>query len=242
MGENGLQSEAGGMVVARPTRAARALFLSFAMTLPMASFVLAQSELTSVPAPETAKANASTATPAPVSTEVGAAWESLNPVQKVALAPLAAAWPVLSEDHKNKWIALVQKFPEMAETDRSRLLDRMVDWAALSPKDREIARLNFAQTKKLSTDARVANWEAYQALPDSKKQQLLKAAPKKPVGVAVTVKPVPANKLAQVPVTRKTPEPQRAAVSQRNMVDRYTLLPQSAGSKNSVPAPDPSGK
>jgi len=45
-----------------------------------------------------------------------------------------------------------------------------------------------------------------------------------------------------VPVTRKTPEPVRAAVSQRKMVDRYTLLPQNPGTKDSVTAPDPAVK
>ncbi len=215
---------------------ARALFLGLSLTLVASPWAFAQSDSAA------AKASAPAPAPLPAGTEVGPAWSSLSPAQKNALAPLAAAWPSLAEGHKNKWITLVQKFPEMAEADRARLHDRMVDWAALSPKDRELARLNFAQTKKLSSDQRVANWEAYQALPESKKQQLLEAAPKKPVGVAVTIKPVPANKLAEVPVTRKTPEPVRAAVSQRNMLDRYTLLPQNPGTKDSVAAPDPSGK
>jgi hypothetical protein len=234
----GLRVKAGSVFLAAAMLAARALFLSLPVVLAMAHWAVAQSEV----APEAAKALPSAIPPVAASTEVGPAWASLSADQKVALAPLEAAWPGLSESHKSKWIALVQKFPEMAEADRSRLHARMVDWAALSPKDRELARLNFAQTKKLSSDERVANWEAYQALPDSKKQELLKAAPKKPVGVAVTVKPVPANKLAQVPVTRKTPESLRVTSGQRNMVDRYTLLPQSAGSKNGVPAPDPSVK
>jgi len=212
--------------------------LSLAWALGTAPCVFAQSD----PAPAAPPPVAVAPPPVLASVEVGPTWTGLNPAQKTALAPLAAAWPGLSEGHKNKWIALVQKFPEMAEADRTRLHDRMVDWAALSPKDRELARLNFAQTKKLPSDERVANWEAYQALPDSKKQQLLQAAPKKPAGVAVTIKPVPANKLAEVPVTRKTPEPARAAVSQRNMVDRYTLLPQNPGTKDSLAAPAPSSK
>ena len=218
MGKLGLKCGARPIAADRCARAARALFLSLSLTWVASPWAFAQSDAAAV-APKPAAS-----------------------AQKTALAPLAAAWPGLSEGHKNKWIALVQKFPEMAEADRTRLHDRMVDWAALSPKDRELARLNFAQTKKLSADERIANWEAYQALPDSKKQQLLEAAPKKPVGVAVTIKPVPANKLAEVPVTRKTPEPARAAVSQRNMVDRYTLLPQNPGTKDSVVAPDPSAR
>ena len=238
MGKLGLKCGARPIAADRCARAARALFLSLSLTWVASPWALAQSDA----APVAPKPAASAPAAVPAVTEVGPAWSGLNPSQKTALAPLAAAWPGLSEGHKNKWLALVQKFPEMTEADRSRLHDRMVDWAALSPKDRELARLNFAQTKKLSADERIANWEAYQALPDSKKQQLLEAAPKKPVGVAVTIKPVPANKLAEVPVTRKTPEPARAAVSQRNMVDRYTLLPQNPGTKDSVVAPDPSAR
>ncbi len=239
MGKLGLTGGARSIAIDGCARAARALFLGLCLTCVASPWAHAQSDA----APATpAKAPTSAPASAPTGSEVGPAWSSLSLAQKTALAPLAAAWPGLSEGHKNKWIALVQKFPEMAEADRNRLHDRMVDWAALSPKDRELARLNFAQAKKLPSDERVANWEAYQALPDSKKQQLLEAAPKKPVGVAVTIKPVPSNKLAEVPVTRKTPEPVRAAVSQRTTVDRYTLLPQNPGTKNSVTAPAPSAK
>ena len=238
MVEIGLKRGARAILAESSVGPLRALFVGLSLGLIAAHWALAQSDV----APVAASAPASPALTLPAGAEAGPAWASLSPAQKTALAPLATAWPGLSEGHKNKWIALVQKFPEMAEADRVRLHERMVDWAALSPKDRELARLNFAQTKKLSSDERVANWEAYQALSDSKKQQLLEAAPKKPVGVAVTIKPVPANKLAEVPVTRKTPETVRAAVSPRNMVDRYTLLPQNPSTKNSVLAPDPSSK
>lgn len=199
--------------------------------------VFAQSE----PAP-TAPQGQVSAPATPSRTEIGPGWSELSPNQKIALAPLATTWPSLSPGHKSKWIALVQKYPEMSEADKARLNDRMVDWAALSPKDRELARLNFAQTKKLPTDSRVANWEAYQALPESKKQALLNAAPKKPVGAAVAVKPVHASKLAEVPVTRKTPEEVRAVVSPHATVDRYTLLPQYSNTKQSVQAPSPGAK
>jgi hypothetical protein len=113
----------------------------------------------------------------------------------------------------------------------------MADWAALSPKDRALARLHFAETKKLSVDARAAHWEAYQALPDIKKRELLEAAPKKAVGVAVAVKPVAANKLAEVPFTRKTPAPERPDGQPVILLDRYTLLPQRSATNNSVLAP-----
>ncbi len=214
----------------------RLRWIALIWALGTASCVSAQSE----PAPASAKAADPVVAVLPTNAVlVGVAWSTLSPAQQAALAPLEATWPTLSLGHQNKWLALVQKYPEMAEADKRRLHSRMADWAALSPKNRELARLNFAETKKLSNDARLANWEAYQALPDSKKQELLEAAPKKPVGAAVAVKPVAASKLAEVPVTRKTPEPVRSVVKQRNTVDRYTLLPQSQVTKNSLAAPAP---
>jgi hypothetical protein len=167
----------------------------------------------------------------------GTPWDSLNSSEKEALAPLAGTWPTLTTAHQKKWVALVQKYPEFTPADRERLRSRMLDWAALSPKDRQIARLQFAETKKLSNDDRMAHWEAYQALPESTKKELSEAAPKKAVGAAVAVKPVAANKLAEVPFTRKTPAPQRTEAPLGKLVDRYTLLPQIQADNNSVLAP-----
>lgn len=219
------------MVNYKPFLLLRFALLSIAMGQGIVAF--AQTENT---------AAASGATP-PASTATlplgspGTPWASLNVSQKEALAPLAGTWPTLSSAHQKKWIALVQKYPDLSEADRERLRSRMVDWAALSPKDRQLARLQFAETKKLSNDDRVAHWEAYQALPDSKKKELLNAAPKNPVGAAVAVKPVAANKLAEVPFTRNTPAPLRTEVAKGNLVDRYTLLPQSQADTNTVLAP-----
>jgi len=218
----------------KSTRHLRSALFSLALVMNTASVVVAQ--VNAVPA--TPNAPMPTAK-APSVSEVGLAWAELSSDQKIALSPLAATWPALSAGQKNKWIALVRKYPQMAEADRSRLSDRMADWAALSPKDRQLARLNFAETKKFDTDSRVANWEAYQALPESKKQALLDAAPKKPAGAAVAVKPVAANKLAAVPVTRKTPEPVRAVANQSAAVDRYTLLRQNPATKEIIHAPAP---
>jgi hypothetical protein len=113
----------------------------------------------------------------------------------------------------------------MSDADREKLQSRMAEWAALKPKEREQARLNFAQTKKLPPDARAATWEAYQALTEEERRALLDKAPKKPSGAAIAAKPVAPSKLAEVPVTRKTPEPVKASSNARPAIDRYTLLP-----------------
>lgn len=156
-------------------------------------------------------------------------WEQLNAAEQQSLQPLASIWSGLSQGHRRKWLALAKNYPAMGDADREKLQSRMAEWAALKPKEREQARLNFAQTKKLPPDARAATWEAYQALTEEERRALLDTAPKKPSGAAIAAKPVAPSKLAEVPVTRKTPEPVKASSNARPAIDRYTLLPQKDG-------------
>eukprot|EP01136_Pigoraptor_vietnamica_P012085 Opistho-1_new@51655 len=60
----------------------------------------------------TAVATAQTSTPVPAATPgktvvvqafSGPAWVELSPAQREVLAPLASAWPSLSQSHKRKW-------------------------------------------------------------------------------------------------------------------------------------------
>ena len=152
-------------------------------------------------------------------------WEQLSTAEQQSLQPLASIWRSLSQGHRRKWLALAKNYPAMSEADREKLQERMAEWAALKPKEREQARLNFAQTKKLPPDTRAATWEAYQALTEAERRALLDTAPKKPSGAAIASKPVAPSKLAEVPVTRKSPEPVRASSNARPAIDRYTLLP-----------------
>lgn len=174
---------------------------------------------------QTAAATAISASAVRAPDESQPQWSDLSAAERQSLEPLRVAWPTLSQGHRRKWQVVAKSFPQMSASDRERLHSRMVDWAALSPKEREQARVNFAETKKLPADARAATWEAYQALPDEEKQALLQAAPKKPAGAALAPRPVPPHKLAEVPVTRKSPEPVKASISPRPAIDRYTLLP-----------------
>jgi len=153
-------------------------------------------------------------------------WGRLSATEQQSLQPLASIWSSLSPGHRRKWLALAKNYAAMSEADRAKLQSRMAEWAALTPKEREQARLNFAQTKKLPPDARAANWEAYQSLSEDERRVLLDKAPKKPSGAAIAAKPVAPSKLAEVPVTRKTPEQVKASSNARPAIDRYTLLPQ----------------
>jgi hypothetical protein len=89
-----------------------------------------------------------------------------------------------------------------------------------------LARLNFAQTKSIAKSDRAANWEAYQALSPDERKKLAEGTKLKPVGAAVTVKPVAPDKLTSVPVTRHTPGPEREAAASQRALNPKTLLPQ----------------
>ena len=149
-------------------------------------------------------------------------WTQLTATQKQALSPLQTSWSSLTEGQRRKWLAVAQNFSTLDPQAQQKLQARMTEWAALSPKDREFARLNFAETKKIAPSDRTANWETYRALSSDEKQKLAEQGAHKPIGAAVAIKPVPKQKLAEVPVTRRTPEQARKAANIR--WERHNLL------------------
>ena len=155
-----------------------------------------------------------------------ATWSALSEVQKLALAPLSGTWSSLNEGQRRKWTAIAQNYPNLSPVDQQKLHSRMVEWAALTPKDRALARLNFAQTKSVAKPDRAANWEAYQALTPDEKKNLASSAAAAPAGAALAPKPVSKDKLTPVPVTRRTPQDQKAAALPDTPLNRNTLLPQ----------------
>lgn len=160
--------------------------------------------------------------------QAGPPWQELNTAQKNILRPLAGTWNSLSSGHKDKWIALANNYPNRTPEDQAKLQSRMAEWAALRPRDRERARLNFAETKKMSPASRAAEWAAYQQLSAAEKRRLAKMGAGKPAGAAVAVTPVTNDKLTAVPVTRRTGQlPESSAVTKPN-IDPNTLLPRPA--------------
>ena len=155
----------------------------------------------------------------------GVAWKDLNAVQRQSLQPLEGTWGTLSDGHKRKWIALAQNYPQLGPVEQAKMHSRMAEWAALKPRARELARLNFAEAKKTNSTERAANWEAYQALSPEDKKRLAKKTPVKPAGAAVSVKPLAPNKLTPIPVTRLSPERDRNKFTAQQAIDPNTLLP-----------------
>lgn len=194
-------------------------------TLPLATWVIVCLLTAAAPLSVLAQTTA-TPTPKPLSTPLMAlAWKDLSTVQRQSLKPLESTWDTLNDGHKRKWIALAHNYPQLAPAEQAKMHGRMAEWAALKPRAREMARLNFAETKKVTPAERAANWEAYQALSPEEKKRLAKKTPAKPAGAAVSTKPLPPSKLTPVPVTRLSPETDRAKFTAQQAIDPNTLLP-----------------
>jgi hypothetical protein len=186
----------------------------------------AQSPKPSVSTQTPIHANQVRTAPAPRA-EAQPSWTTLTPGQQAALAPLSGTWRSLGEAHKRKWIALSENFFIMQPAEQARLHSRMTEWAALSPQQRTLARLNYAEAQKVAPTDKRAKWEAYQALPPEEKSKLAAGAAAKPAPppTAAAVKPVPQQKLATIPKSKKPDNAAKIAVVP-GQVDHNTLLPQ----------------
>ena len=172
----------------------------------------AQQSLPETPTPQTVALTTSKPT-----------WNDLTPEQRQALAPLAQQWNSIPEVGKRKWINISRNFDQLSADEKSLVQGRMREWAALSPQQRNLARLNYADAKQLSQDEKRAKWEAYQALSPEAKQKLATQQQKPaPSGAALAIKPVPSQKLAALPTPTDSKPLPRIDTQQANPV---TLLP-----------------
>jgi hypothetical protein len=90
----------------------------------------------------------------------------------------------------------------------------MNEWVMLSPQQRAQARLNFGETRSLSADDRKAKWEAYQALSAEETRKLAADANARAPATAAAVRPVPAQRLANVPRGERGAKSPRIAAGQ----------------------------
>ncbi|MBI2748746.1 MAG: DUF3106 domain-containing protein [Burkholderiales bacterium] len=195
-------------------------------------FVFSRTQTDNHPTPQATAPLAKPSAPQSGAVLSGPQWQDLSSSHKKILQPLAATWNSMRPTHKAKWIALANNFPNRTPEDQAKLQSRMAEWAALSPIERERARLNFAGTKKLSPTERAAEWAAYQELSDDERKRLAAKGGQKPAGAAVAILPVPNDKLTAVPVTRRTGQLPDAAAAAKPQLDPNTLLP-----KVVIPAP-----
>lgn len=209
-----------------PTKVALKTGYVWLVTACLAS-ACAQTAAQEIPPLTQTNASAQKAPTPPVST----AWQQLNPKQKQALAPLGAQWGALTGQQQNKWLAISQNFSQLSVPEQITMHARMADWVALSPQQRNLARLNFNVIQQLPKEDKKAQWEAYQALSAEEKRLLSarSAAPTK--SAAPTAKPLEAHRVV-ITTVRPTSKDQ----AQPTAIDRKTLLPPTPSLTPPVPA------
>ena len=152
----------------------------------------------------------------------GPAWSDLSTPQQQALKPLAKLWPSMTAANKRKWLAVSQNFVQLSDQEQITIQSRMQEWAALSPQQRSVARLNFAGAQELPSEDKRAKWEAYQALSAEEKQKLAAQQARPVAGGAPAIKPVSTEKLASPPPASANKALPRIA---SNQAAPATLLP-----------------
>jgi len=144
------------------------------------------------------------------------AWAMLTPAQQHALAPLERAWSTIDKPRRQKWLEVAERFPVMPPAEQARVQERMASWAALTPKDRARARLQFQETRQISAEEREARWQAYQSLPEAERRALAQQARKsaKPSAAASGAMRVEAKNNVVTPSHTPRPRPVTATVMQ----------------------------
>ena len=197
---------------------------NFLTLIGLASLLAAFSGFTSMCAAQTKPQAADNGAKTPHVSEVGPHWSELNPQQHSILAPLQNLWPTLEENRKRKWLAIAKNFPNLSPAAQAVAQERMREWAALTPAQRYQARLHFAHSQQLSTDEKIAKWEAYQSLNDEEKNKLPQGQPAWSKGAAMAVRPVAPEKLTVTPSTTKEGQ-QKPPRIETAEVNPQTLLP-----------------
>lgn len=104
--------------------------------------------------------------------EAGVRWQALTPVQRQALSPLEKEWSGIDATRKQKWLVIADRYPTLPVPERTRITERMTEWARLTPAERGEVRLRYQEARQVPAPDRSARWEEYQNLPADTKQQL----------------------------------------------------------------------
>ena len=100
-------------------------------------------------------------------------WSDLSPKEQQALQPLKDQWGTIDSVRKQKWRDIAERFPTMTPDQQARTTSRMAEWAAMSPAQRNAARLQFEQVRQMPASERQARWDAYQSLPSEQRDALI---------------------------------------------------------------------
>lgn len=122
-----------------------------------------------VAAPQT-KAAPGSAAKRKAAPSAGPLWASLGQSERDLLQPFEAQWNSWSRDEKRIWVSLAAKFPKLAPEQQAKVRSRIVEWAALTPAQRKLARANFRLARQLPSAERVSQWQRYESMtPEQRK-------------------------------------------------------------------------
>ncbi len=102
----------------------------------------------------------------------GPEWQDITAAQRKVLEPLHLQWPAMGALTKRRWLVLADRYPHMDEKEQAKLHERMLSWATLSAQQRNQARFNFSNVKRLTVAELLAKWQEYQALTEAEKERL----------------------------------------------------------------------
>ena len=124
----------------------------------------------------------------------GPAWAELSASERQALQPLQRQWNGIDNQRKQKWRDVASRYAGLPAVQQERLHERMVEWATMSPTQRNAARINFEELRKVPATERQTRWEAYQSLPAEERQALLAQAGNRPLAASAAQTPAAARK------------------------------------------------
>lgn len=160
-------------------------------------------------------------TPPPAIGTSGPPWADLSASERRALQPLQSQWNTLDGQRKQKWRDVASRSAGLSAMQQERLRERMAEWAAMTPAQRNAARVNFEELRNVPPSERQTRWEAYRNLPQDQRQALITQAGNRPTAAstpqaaAVRRKPAddglqPKSNIVAAPSTQK-PKPQSVA-------------------------------
>lgn len=159
------------------------------------------------------------------------AWAALSKRQQQALMPLNDKWDELTPQQKQKWLILARGFYQLSDPEQVVLHGRMREWAALSPRQRSLARFNFNTTQSLSIEDKRAQWEAYQQLSEAEKDKLSTGI-MPPLKSGARSMAAPSKRLVKPPPVPADGGRIFQTIAPRQPVHPKTLLPQPADARS----------
>jgi hypothetical protein len=127
-------------------------------------------------------------------TPSGPTWAELSAGERQALQPLQHQWNGLDSQRKETWRDVANRYASLPPVQQDRLHERMVEWAGMSPAQRNAARINFEELRRLPATERQTRWQAYQNLPAAERQALVTEASKRPPAAPAAPSPAAARK------------------------------------------------